>query len=138
MLVAFAAFLGLGFLAFTALNIEAYPDPARNGLPRSQAVLSVATNNFHGRQCGQMPAARHLIVIASPWDAREYHANRVGLIVAQNRLRWPAVEPIGQFLNGSHVTRSGSARQFPRHSKNDPVWASLPNSSASIPAQCSG
>jgi len=28
-LVAFAAFLGLGFLAFTALNIEVYPDPAR-------------------------------------------------------------------------------------------------------------
>src|SRR6266581_4210728 len=27
-LVAFAAFLGLGFVAFTALNIEAYPDPA--------------------------------------------------------------------------------------------------------------
>ena len=46
MLVAFAAFLGLGFLAFTALNIEAYPDPARNGLPRSQAVLSVATTIF--------------------------------------------------------------------------------------------
>ncbi|HYT47087.1 MAG TPA: efflux RND transporter permease subunit, partial [Burkholderiales bacterium] len=28
MLVAFAAFLGLGFAAFTTLNIEAYPDPA--------------------------------------------------------------------------------------------------------------
>src|SRR6266513_326259 len=27
-LVAYAAFLGLGFVAFTALNIEAYPDPA--------------------------------------------------------------------------------------------------------------
>ena len=27
-LVAFAAFLGLGYAAFTALNIEAYPDPA--------------------------------------------------------------------------------------------------------------
>src|SRR5438477_3700202 len=27
-LIAFAAFLGLGFVAFTALNIEAYPDPA--------------------------------------------------------------------------------------------------------------
>src|SRR6266702_2749322 len=27
-LVAFVAFLGLGFVAFTALNIEAYPDPA--------------------------------------------------------------------------------------------------------------
>src|SRR5262249_14423964 len=94
-----------------------------------------------------MPAARHLIVIASPWDAREYHANRVGLIVAHNRLRWPAVEPIGQFLNGSHVTRSGTARQFPRHSKNEsvrpwrllggPVCASLPNSSESIPGQYS-
>src|SRR5262245_45221565 len=53
-----------------------------------------------------MPAARHLI-IASPWDAREYHANRVGLVVAHNSLRWPAVEPIGQFLNRGHVTRSG-------------------------------
>src|SRR5947209_13593244 len=27
-LVAFAAFLGLGYAAFTTLNIEAYPDPA--------------------------------------------------------------------------------------------------------------
>jgi hypothetical protein len=27
-LIAFAAFLGLGLVAFTALNIEAYPDPA--------------------------------------------------------------------------------------------------------------
>src|SRR5256884_429231 len=27
-LIAFGAFLGLGFVAFTALNIEAYPDPA--------------------------------------------------------------------------------------------------------------
>jgi len=27
-LVAFVAFLGLGFAAFTTLNIEAYPDPA--------------------------------------------------------------------------------------------------------------
>src|SRR5512133_3135914 len=27
-LIAFVAFLGLGFVAFTALNIEAYPDPA--------------------------------------------------------------------------------------------------------------
>ena len=27
-LVAFAAFLGLGFAAFATLNIEAYPDPA--------------------------------------------------------------------------------------------------------------
>jgi cobalt-zinc-cadmium resistance protein CzcA len=27
-LVAYAVFLGLGFVAFTALNIEAYPDPA--------------------------------------------------------------------------------------------------------------
>ena len=27
-LIAFAVFLGLGFVAFTALNIEAYPDPA--------------------------------------------------------------------------------------------------------------
>ncbi len=27
-LVAFGAFLGLGFVAFTALNIEVYPDPA--------------------------------------------------------------------------------------------------------------
>src|ERR1700754_1356331 len=27
-LIAFAAFLGLGFAAFTTLNIEAYPDPA--------------------------------------------------------------------------------------------------------------
>ena len=27
-LVAFVAFLGLGLVAFTALNIEAYPDPA--------------------------------------------------------------------------------------------------------------
>src|SRR6201994_5216331 len=27
-LAAFAAFLGLGFVAFRALNIEAYPDPA--------------------------------------------------------------------------------------------------------------
>src|SRR5258705_7791685 len=27
-LVAFAAFLGIGYAAFTTLNIEAYPDPA--------------------------------------------------------------------------------------------------------------
>jgi len=27
-LISFAAFLGLGYAAFTALNIEAYPDPA--------------------------------------------------------------------------------------------------------------
>ena len=27
-LIAFAAFLGLGYAAFTVLNIEAYPDPA--------------------------------------------------------------------------------------------------------------
>ena len=27
-LIAYIAFLGLGFVAFTALNIEAYPDPA--------------------------------------------------------------------------------------------------------------
>jgi hypothetical protein len=33
-LVAFGAFLGLGFLAFTALNIDAYPDPARTDSKR--------------------------------------------------------------------------------------------------------
>jgi hypothetical protein len=27
-LIAYGAFLGLGFVAFAALNIEAYPDPA--------------------------------------------------------------------------------------------------------------
>jgi cobalt-zinc-cadmium resistance protein CzcA len=27
-LVAFAAFLGIGYAAFTTLNVEAYPDPA--------------------------------------------------------------------------------------------------------------
>jgi len=33
-LVAFGAFLGLGFLAFTAHNIEAWPDPARTDSKR--------------------------------------------------------------------------------------------------------
>jgi len=45
-LVAFAAFLGLGYAAFLTLNVEAYPDPAfgRFGNP----VVAVAAKGLRG------------------------------------------------------------------------------------------
>src|SRR5512132_4300763 len=54
-LIAFGAFLGLGFVAFTALNIEAYPDPA------PPIIESIA------QRPGQSPAERARYV-TSPID----------------------------------------------------------------------
>ena len=39
-MVAFAAFLGLGYAAFASLNIEAYPDPTRRRVPGERAPLT--------------------------------------------------------------------------------------------------
>jgi hypothetical protein len=46
-LVAFGAFLGLGFLAFTALNIDAYPDPARTD-SKTVRFIGISTTPIGG------------------------------------------------------------------------------------------
>ena len=61
-IVAFAAFLGLGYTAFTTLNIEAYPDPAPpiiEIIAQQQAShprKSSATSRFRSRS--RSPARR--------------------------------------------------------------------------------
>src|SRR5262249_28551408 len=154
---------GLGFLAFTAHNIEAWPDPARTDSKRfvllgfhnsnsrcffvqtlAACRASRSVRRHHQFSCTSMRtnaccaapnqslSPARVTPLASP-------LNGLVLTSPPTRLRCPAVEPMGQFLNGSHVTRSGSARQFPRHSKTEsvrpwrrlggPVYASLPNNS---------
>ena len=59
-LIAYVALLGLGFVAFTALNIEAYPDPA-------PPIIEIIA-----QRPGQSPEEmeRYVTRSRSPWRAR--------------------------------------------------------------------
>src|SRR5215472_6021603 len=63
-LIAFAAFLGLGLVAFTALNIEAYPDPA----PPIVQIIA--------QRPGQSPEDR-VLCVHRPSTGRGFHRHRL-------------------------------------------------------------
>src|SRR4029453_3778141 len=91
-LIAFGAFLGLGFVAFSALNIEAYPHPA----PPIIELIAQAPGHSPGAQSPPPTTVSRLSSIPLQFeDGRDYPFVRQQTI---NRLREadlpPGVQPV--------------------------------------------
>src|SRR4030095_14288838 len=132
-LISFAIFLGLGTVAFVALNIEAYPDPAPpiieiiaqnpgqspEEMERYVTIpIEIAVASTPGLRFIRSNTVYALSFIRLQFEyGRDYHFVRQQTI---NRLRGADSPQVAQ---GSSLQRPPSARSSATSSKGPPIWA---------------